>query len=82
MQLIEPHGGALKIAYLPAEQVAEARQEALRYPSVDLNQRQLCDVKLLLNGAFSPLEGFLGSATTSRSSPTCALPTARFGRSR
>ena len=60
MKLIEPHGGTLKIAYLPDEQVAQARQEALRYPSVDLNQRQLCDVKLLLNGAFSPLEGFLG----------------------
>jgi sulfate adenylyltransferase len=60
MKLIEPHGGTLKIAYLPSEQVAQARQEALGYPSVDLNQRQLCDVKLLLNGAFSPLEGFLG----------------------
>jgi sulfate adenylyltransferase len=59
MKLIEPHGGTLKIAYLPGKQVAEARQEALGYPSVDLNQRQLCDVKLLLNGAFSPLEGFL-----------------------
>ena len=51
--------GPSRFAYLPSEQVAQARQEALRYPSVDLNQRQLCDVKLLLNGAFSPLEGFL-----------------------
>jgi sulfate adenylyltransferase len=59
MKLIEPHGGQLKVAYLPSEKVARARQDALRHPSVDLNQRQLCDVKLLLNGAFSPLEGFL-----------------------
>lgn len=59
MKLIEPHGGVLKASYLPVEQVASARQEAVRHPSVDLNQRQLCDVKLLLNGAFSPLEGFL-----------------------
>jgi sulfate adenylyltransferase len=59
MTLIEPHGGTLRIAYLPSEQVAKARQDALHYPSVDLNQRQLCDVKLLLNGGFSPLEGFL-----------------------
>ena len=66
MQLIEPHGGSLKVAYLPGEQVAEARQEALRWPSVDLNQRQLCDVKLLLNGAFSPLHGFLGQADYER----------------
>ena len=35
-------------------------REAAAYPSWDLSQRQLCDLKLLLNGGFSPLEGFLG----------------------
>ena len=59
MKQIEPHGGSLRIAYLPEDQAALARQEAVRCPSVDLSQRQLCDVKLLLNGAFSPLDGFL-----------------------
>lgn len=27
-----------------------------------LNQRQLCDVELILNGGFSPLDGFMGEA--------------------
>ncbi len=30
------------------------------WPSCDLSARQLCDLELLLNGAFSPLRGFLG----------------------
>ena len=25
-----------------------------------LNERQICDLELLLNGAFKPLEGFMG----------------------
>jgi len=56
----EPHGGELKKLYLPAVE-AEAEKEAARdYVSWDLTERQLCDIELLLNGAFSPLDGFLG----------------------
>jgi len=55
----EPHGGDLKNLYLSAAD-AEAEQQAAReYSSWDLTERQICDVELLLNGAFSPLEGFL-----------------------
>jgi len=59
---IKPHGGRLNDLYLPAEQAALQRRQAGEYPSRDLTQRQLCDVELLLNGAFSPLDGFLGQA--------------------
>lgn len=31
-----------------------------------LNQRQLCDVELILNGGFNPLEGFMGEADYNR----------------
>jgi sulfate adenylyltransferase len=55
----EPHGGELKELYLPAEQVEAAKEAAGDFPSWDLTERQLCDIELLLNGAFSPLEGFL-----------------------
>jgi sulfate adenylyltransferase len=55
-----PHGGELKNLYLPADQVPEAKRLSRELPSWDLNMRQLCDIELLLNGAFSPLEGFQG----------------------
>ncbi len=55
----EPHGGILQDLYLPASEVAAAKQAAGDYPSWDLTERQLCDIELLLNGAFSPLDGFL-----------------------
>ncbi|MDX1499770.1 MAG: bifunctional sulfate adenylyltransferase/adenylylsulfate kinase [Woeseiaceae bacterium] len=58
----EPHGGELKNLYLPADAAAAEKQAAGDYPSWDLTERQLCDIELLLNGAFSPLEGFLGKA--------------------
>ncbi len=55
----EPHGGELKNLYLDNGAAQAARKEAGDYPSWDLTERQLCDIELLLNGAFSPLEGFL-----------------------
>jgi sulfate adenylyltransferase len=60
MALIEPHGGTLRVLYLPSGEAAALKREASAWPSWDLTQHQLCDVKLLLNGGFSPLTGFLG----------------------
>ena len=37
----------------------ELQSAARDWPSWDLTRRQLCDLELLLNGAFSPLDGFL-----------------------
>ncbi len=39
--------------------VEELKQEALKYPTYSLNERQICDLELLLNRAFYPLNGFL-----------------------
>ena len=58
----EPHGGVLKELYLPEHQADEVKIKAAEYASWDLSPRQLCDLDLLLNGAFSPLEGFLTEA--------------------
>jgi len=55
----EPHGGELKEHYLQANEAEAEKQAAREYTSWDLTERQLCDIELLLNGAFSPLDGFL-----------------------
>ena len=55
----EPHGGDLKNLYLSAEAAETEKLAAREYASWDLTERQLCDIELLLNGAFSPLDGFL-----------------------
>ncbi|MDH3693183.1 MAG: bifunctional sulfate adenylyltransferase/adenylylsulfate kinase [Gammaproteobacteria bacterium] len=58
----EPHGGVLKNLYLNAADAEQEKQKSRDYPSWDLSERKLCDIELLLNGAFSPLEGFVGQA--------------------
>jgi len=58
----EAHGGELKQLYLNEAAAEQARKDAANYKSWDLTARQLCDLELILNGAFSPLEGFLGKA--------------------
>ncbi len=58
----EPHGGELKNLYLSEAEAEQEKQRGRDYKSWDLTDRQVCDIELLLNGAFSPLEGFLTEA--------------------
>jgi len=58
----EPHGGVLKDLYLNEADAEQEKATARDYVSWDLTDRQACDIELLLNGAFSPLEGFLTQA--------------------
>lgn len=57
--LIAPHGGRLVDLLVPESERAALKTAATQLPSWDLTARQICDVELLLSGAFSPLEGFL-----------------------
>lgn len=57
---------AVRELYLPADKAQAERRKAADYPSWDLSRRQICDLELLLNGAFSPLDGFLTRADYDR----------------
>ena len=61
-ELIKPHGGDLVDLYVKGDKVVEMQQLAHDLPAWTLTQRQICDLELLLNGAFSPLEGFMSEA--------------------
>ncbi len=60
--LIAPHGGTLVNLVVDADRAAELKAAATDWPSWDLTPRQVCDIELLMNGAFSPLQTFLGQA--------------------
>ena len=63
-----PHGGVLKDLLardFPRHDELSAEAETL--PALNLTERQLCDLELLLNGGFSPLEGLFCPARLSLS---------------
>ena len=57
--LIDPHGGTLTNLMVKEERVVELKRLSRDWLSWDLTPRQMCDLELLLNGGFSPLEGFM-----------------------
>lgn len=55
-----PHGGILKdLVARDAPRHEELEKESETLPALVLTERQLCDLELILNGGFSPLEGFM-----------------------
>src|SRR4029453_16368960 len=58
--LIRPHGGRLVNLLVGRERAQVLVDRATHWQSWELSKRQLCDLELLLSGAFSPLQGFLG----------------------
>lgn len=53
-----PHGGVLKdLLARDAPRQEQLSAEAESLPAVVLTERQLCDLELIMNGGFSPLEG-------------------------
>ncbi len=51
---VEPHGGSLINLMVDEERAAILKDISLDLPDITLNDRQLCDLELLTNGAFSP----------------------------
>ena len=57
--LIRPHGGSLVNLIVDEERKNTLKDLSLHIPSIILSGRHLCDLELLMNGAFSPLTGFM-----------------------
>ncbi len=57
---VKPHGGQLVSLLVDPPKAEVLKTESLQYLSLTLSQRQVCDLELLMNGAFSPLTGFMG----------------------
>jgi sulfate adenylyltransferase len=55
----EPHGGSLVNLLVDEQRAGVLKNIVLNLPDITLNDRQLCDLELLANGAFSPLTGFM-----------------------
>ena len=64
--LIAPHGGRLTQLIADDSRRRRLAKEAQTLPSWDLTPRQVCDIELLLNGGFSPLDGFMSRADYER----------------
>jgi len=62
MSLVKAHGGKLRNLVLDADASAALKNEAKSLPSWTLNDRQICDLEMILNGGFSPLTGFLNES--------------------
>jgi sulfate adenylyltransferase len=57
-----PHGGTLKDLLVDASRAKEIQAASKDWKSWDLTPRQVCDLELLMNGGFSPLDGFMRRA--------------------
>lgn len=58
-----PHGGVLKdLLARDAPRHDQLAAEAESLPAIVLSERQLCDLELIMNGGFSPLEGMFSIA--------------------
>ncbi len=60
-KLVPPHGGKLKPLLLEGEELLQNMEKAKSMPVIRLTSREASDLIMMATGAFSPLEGFMGS---------------------
>lgn len=59
-QHIPAHGGKLRNLLVSEEQAEQLKDQAMDWQSVTLSERQVNELELLINGGFSPLDGYMG----------------------
>ena len=57
-----------------ADEAEKLKWDSLDLPAVTLSQRQLCDLELMLNGGFTPLDGFMDHEAWEHVVDTMRLP--------
>jgi len=57
--LIQPYQGVLNNLLLEETKAEDLKIESEKFQAITLTQRQQCDLEMLLNGALSPLSGFM-----------------------
>lgn len=62
MRLTRPHGGTLISRYVTGVERDRLVESSATMPRLLLSPRETADLELIANGAYSPLEGFLGAA--------------------
>jgi sulfate adenylyltransferase len=70
---IAPHGGRLIDRTAQGDEAEALRRSAEQLPALRLSDRQLSDLYLIANGAFSPLTGFMRSDDYARVVPEMRL---------
>ncbi len=58
-KIISPHGGTLVNGHLEPQEKEYWEKKINSLKSIPLNQREISDLELIANGAFSPLQGFM-----------------------
>ncbi len=64
--LIAPYGGKLVSLLVTADELEARKAYASRLRSLQLSSRSVCDLELISNGGFSPLDRFMGQADYQR----------------
>ena len=73
---IEPTTARIPLKSLLVDETEgeELKRLSLDMPSVTLSQRQLCDIELMMNGGFTPLDGFMDREAYERVVESMRLP--------
>jgi len=58
-----PHGGGELVDLIVTDDAGKTAAAAKCDSTLQLSDRQLCDVELIMNGAFTPITGFMDEAT-------------------